>query len=121
VTREVVACTRCASRDLRMPGFADGLVPETDNLGEWVCRRCGLRAVPLVFDDKDAYLAFAGTRCSIAERRAVRAGSAEDGRDALAAGDAAAGGDARTDAADAVSHDGRPPTDAETRGATSDP
>lgn len=42
-----------------MPGFSDGLVPETDNLSDWVCRRCGFRGVPLLFDDPEAYRSFA--------------------------------------------------------------
>ncbi len=54
----IKACPRCGSKDLRMPGFADGIVPETDNLNEYVCGKCDLRANPIVFDAKADYEAF---------------------------------------------------------------
>lgn len=60
----ISCCPRCASRDLRTPGFADGLVPETDNLGDWVCRTCGLRAIPIEFDDEASYRAYRDERTS---------------------------------------------------------
>jgi hypothetical protein len=42
-----------------MPGFSDGIIPETDNLGELVCERCDLRAVPLEFEYVSDYETFA--------------------------------------------------------------
>ncbi len=42
-----------------MPGLGDGVIPETDNLGDQVCVDCGYKAPPLLFDDKAAYEAFA--------------------------------------------------------------
>ncbi len=52
------ACIRCGSRDLRIPGLADGVVPETDNLGAWVCRACGWQDIPVEFEAKADYEAF---------------------------------------------------------------
>ena len=40
-----------------MPGFSDGVVPEIDNLQEWVCDR-GHQMTPLEFDDASAMHAF---------------------------------------------------------------
>lgn len=56
---DIAACSRCASTDLRMPGFGDGIIPETDNLGEFACDQCGLRAIPILFDSTQDYEAFA--------------------------------------------------------------
>ncbi len=56
--KEINACPRCASRDLHIPTFSEGIVPETDNLAEWTCGNCDLRTTPVVFDDEAAYLAF---------------------------------------------------------------
>ncbi len=56
------ACPRCASTDLEVPKFKDGMVPEIDNLAEWVCRRCDLRAVPLEFEEEEDLRAFAASR-----------------------------------------------------------
>ena len=55
------ACHRCGSTDLSIPGLSDGVVPETDNLAEWVCHECDLKAVPLEFEDKHALRAFRET------------------------------------------------------------
>ncbi len=52
------ACMQCASRDLDIPKLKDGIIPETDNLAEWVCRVCGLKAVPLEFQEAADYEAF---------------------------------------------------------------
>jgi len=52
---EFPACPRCGSRDLHIPTLADGVVPETDNLAEWVCDPCGLRTTPVWFEDEEAY------------------------------------------------------------------
>ncbi len=41
-----------------MPGFADGVVPETDNLNDYVCGKCGLKANPIEFDTAADYEAF---------------------------------------------------------------
>ncbi|MGB1586495.1 MAG: hypothetical protein ACPHID_05560 [Thermoplasmatota archaeon] len=51
------ACSVCGSQRLRMPGFADGIVPEIDNLQEWVCEK-GHQMTPLEFDDAEALRAF---------------------------------------------------------------
>ena len=51
------ACSVCGSETLRMPGFSDGVVPEIDNLQEWVCDR-GHQMTPLEFDDASAMHAF---------------------------------------------------------------
>lgn len=51
------ACSVCASTELRMPGFGDGIVPETDNLAEYVCHR-GHRMTPLEFEVDADYVAF---------------------------------------------------------------
>ena len=55
--RAIVACAVCADTQLRMPGLADGVVPETDNLQDWVCRS-GHRTTPLEFVDPADYEAF---------------------------------------------------------------
>lgn len=55
------ACPRCGSTDLSIPGVGDGVVPETDNLAEWVCQECDLKAVPLEFADKHDLRAFRET------------------------------------------------------------
>lgn len=60
------ACIRCGSTDLDMPGLADGVVPETDNLNEFVCAACGLRAIPLEFDREEDLRAF---QRSVAQRQ----------------------------------------------------
>lgn len=53
--RDLRACQRCGSADLRMPGVRDGaLVGTGQELDKWTCARCGLTAVPLLFDDEDA-------------------------------------------------------------------
>jgi hypothetical protein len=41
-----------------MPGFSDGMVPEMDNLQEWICSN-GHQMTPLEFDSKADYQAFA--------------------------------------------------------------
>lgn len=41
-----------------MPGIRDGSVHYWQNLSEYVCEQCDLRAVPLWFDDLDSYEAF---------------------------------------------------------------
>lgn len=47
------ACQRCGSRHLRMAGLGDGvMVGEGQDLAKWACERCGLAAVPLLFDDE---------------------------------------------------------------------
>ena len=51
------ACSGCGSERLRMPGFSDGMVPEMDNLQEWVCA-AGHQMTPLEFDDKASLEAF---------------------------------------------------------------
>lgn len=52
-------CIRCGSDDLRMPGVRDGaLVGTGDELGRWACNRCGLSAVPLLFDSEAARLEY---------------------------------------------------------------
>ncbi len=51
------ACSVCGSTKLRMPGFSDGVVPETDNLQVWVCDH-DHQMTPLEFDqqaDLDAF------------------------------------------------------------------
>lgn len=40
-----------------MPGFGDGIVPETDNLQEWVCEN-GHKMTPFEFDDAVDFEAF---------------------------------------------------------------
>ncbi len=41
-----------------MPRFEDGNVPETDTLGDYVCNKCDLKAIPIEFETMSAYLAF---------------------------------------------------------------
>jgi hypothetical protein len=56
-------CQRCGSGDLRMAGLADGvMVGEGQDLAKWACDRCGLAAVPLLFDDEQARLAYEKAR-----------------------------------------------------------
>lgn len=55
---EFPACPRCGSRDLHIPTLADGVVPETDNLADWVCSVCGLRTTPVYFEDRASYEEF---------------------------------------------------------------
>lgn len=62
---DLQACQRCGSTDLRAPSIGDGSLPGLSDV-QWfvVCRRCGLRDVPLTFDDvaalKDHQVAMAG-------------------------------------------------------------
>jgi hypothetical protein len=42
-----------------MPGVRDGVMVGTGlELAQWTCERCGLTAVPLLFDDEEARLAY---------------------------------------------------------------
>lgn len=54
----IQACHACGSTDLEVPKFKDGIVPETDNLGDWVCNACGVRGIPLEFDERTDHEAF---------------------------------------------------------------
>ncbi len=54
----IQACPRCGCSKLEMPGFEDGVVPETDNLNEYVCTRCDLKAIPIEFESRDDHAAF---------------------------------------------------------------
>lgn len=54
----IQACHHCGSTSLQVPKFKDGIVPETDNLNDWVCDECGRRGIPLEFERKDDYQAF---------------------------------------------------------------
>ena len=46
-------CQRCGSGDLRMAGLRDAvMVGEGQDMAKWACERCGLAAVPLLFDDE---------------------------------------------------------------------
>jgi len=59
----VRACQRCGSGDLRMTGLRDGvMVGEGLDLSKWACERCGLAAVPLLFDDEGSRKRFEGER-----------------------------------------------------------
>lgn len=50
--RDVRACPRCGSDDLRIPGLRDGaMVGEGQELAKWACNACGLMAVPILFDE----------------------------------------------------------------------
>lgn len=51
-------CPACGSTDLNMPKFEDGVVPEIDNLNDYVCGACGIRANPFEFDKQSDYDAF---------------------------------------------------------------
>ena len=52
-------CQRCGSGDLRMAGLSDAvMVGEGQDMAKWACNRCGLAAVPLLFDDEKARLAY---------------------------------------------------------------
>lgn len=63
MTVPIRACQRCGSADLRMAGLRDGvMVGEGQDLAKWACERCGLAAVPLLFDDEKARLAFERAR-----------------------------------------------------------
>ena len=53
------ACQRCGGDRLRMPGVRDGaLVGTGQELDKWTCERCGLTAVPLLFDSEAARRAY---------------------------------------------------------------
>lgn len=53
------ACIRCGSDNLRMPGIRDGvIVGYGGELERWACNRCGLSAVPILFDDEAGRLAY---------------------------------------------------------------
>ncbi len=54
----IQACPRCGCRSLHMPGLEDGVVPETDNLNQYVCDECGLKANPIEFTREADYEAF---------------------------------------------------------------
>lgn len=55
----VRGCQRCGSDRLRMSGLGDGvIVGEGQDMAKWACERCGLAAVPLLFDDEKARLAY---------------------------------------------------------------
>lgn len=56
------ACPHCGSRRLRIPGVAEGVVADWDNLMPWVCEECGVKATPLEFDDGAAADAFRRAR-----------------------------------------------------------
>ncbi len=56
--KEFPACPRCASINLRMPGIRDGTVYYWQNLSEYACEDCELRAVPLWFEDLEAFQEF---------------------------------------------------------------
>ncbi len=56
---DIRACQRCGSGDLRMPGVRDGaLVGTGQELDKWTCARCGLTAVPLLFDSEAGRVGF---------------------------------------------------------------
>ncbi|MEK6974738.1 MAG: hypothetical protein AABY18_00185 [Candidatus Thermoplasmatota archaeon] len=57
--RELLACPRCGSDDLRMPGIRDGaVVGYGQEMASYTCRRCELTAVPLIFDQESGRKAF---------------------------------------------------------------
>ena len=60
----VKACPHCGSRRLRIPGSADGILPDWDNLMAWVCEECGVKATPIEFDGEAAAEAFRKARQS---------------------------------------------------------
>lgn len=61
--RDIRACPRCGSDDLRMPGIRDGvIVGEGQELARWACERCDLTAVPILFDDQASRKAFEAER-----------------------------------------------------------
>jgi len=63
VRLRLVACARCGSDDLRIPGAGDGvLVGLGQDLGTMACRACGHVAVPLEFASEAARLAFVRVR-----------------------------------------------------------
>lgn len=51
------ACSVCADTKLRMPGFADGVVPEIDNLQDYVCAN-GHKMTPFEFESRADFEAF---------------------------------------------------------------
>ena len=56
---DIRACQRCGGDHLRMGGLGDGaMVGEGQELAKWVCERCGLMAVPLLFDSEAGRLAY---------------------------------------------------------------
>ena len=57
------ACQRCGSDALHMAGLRDGvMVGEGQDLAKWACDRCGLAAVPLLFDDEKSRKRFEAER-----------------------------------------------------------
>lgn len=59
MTLPVRGCQRCGSSELRMAGIRDAvMVGEGQDMAKWACERCGLAAVPLLFDDEKARLAY---------------------------------------------------------------
>lgn len=58
----VSCCPDCGSLDLRLPGTMDGGALGGGELMVSVCRACGYRGAPLVFDDESAYVGFAQAR-----------------------------------------------------------
>lgn len=59
---ELRACLRCAGTDLRMATIGDGLWPGGDETRRWVCRSCGEQGQGIVFEDEEAWRAFARAR-----------------------------------------------------------
>lgn len=56
-------CQRCGSGELGMAGLSDGvMVGEGQDFAKWACKRCGLAAVPLIFDDEASRLRFEAER-----------------------------------------------------------
>lgn len=56
-------CQRCGSGELGMAGLQDGvMVGEGQDLAKWACKRCGLAAVPILFDDEASRKAFEAER-----------------------------------------------------------
>ena len=54
------ACSVCGDVRLRMPGLSDAVVPETDNLADFVCAY-GHKMTPMEFDSQADYEAFANS------------------------------------------------------------
>ena len=52
----IVACPRCGSRKIRQGTIGNGVLTGYTSLD--VCRDCGYRGIPIVFDSKKEYTKF---------------------------------------------------------------
>jgi len=55
---KIVACPRCGSKKIFQGTIGNGVLTGYTSLD--VCRNCGYRGIPIVFDSKEEYTKFLG-------------------------------------------------------------